>query len=251
MKNLILTTFILLLFYKPVIAQEEGVGIAAGLVLGAAAIALSIDNIQEQAELSATKWILSNYPNSKSFSLKTQSFDNKKMKDISAASLMTFYYQDYDVETLEYGKGEYLFKKAPNLNGQKKILLAFTSPGWVNDYGVDYSKISWFLIDKEEWLNMMVSYAKVASSEKDENILRNTIIEDGFIANKGIKSNNKKEFLIPFYKLSGDMYLVSDYNDKMKLIYNENSLGIYLKDTQSLIQIKRSTLINTHSFLFD
>ena len=56
---------------------------------------------------------------------------------------------------------------------------------------------------------------------------------------------------IPFYKLEGDMYLVSDYSEEMKLIYNERSLGIFLKETKDLVQIGRGNLINIHDYFFD
>ena len=56
---------------------------------------------------------------------------------------------------------------------------------------------------------------------------------------------------IPFYQLSGDMYVVTDYSNDMKFIYNERSLGIFLKDTRDLVQIKRSSLIELHEFFFE
>ena len=56
---------------------------------------------------------------------------------------------------------------------------------------------------------------------------------------------------IPFYKLGGDMYVVTDYSDQMKFIYNERSLGIFLKETKDLVQIGRSEIIKIHDFFFD
>ncbi len=56
---------------------------------------------------------------------------------------------------------------------------------------------------------------------------------------------------IPFYKLSGDMYVVTEYSDEMKFIYNERSLGIFLKETQDLVQIGRGSLIDIHEFFFE
>jgi hypothetical protein len=70
----------------------------------------------------------------------------------------------------------------------------------------------------------------------------------GVIDNKGIKVKNKLE--IPFYKLDGDSYLVTDYSPEMKFIYNEKSLCIFLKKTGDLVQMKRQTIIDTHLFLF-
>ena len=55
---------------------------------------------------------------------------------------------------------------------------------------------------------------------------------------------------IPFFKLEGDMYVTTDYSNEMKLIYNENSLGIFIKKSQDLVQMRRSTVIDIHEFLF-
>ena len=56
--------------------------------------------------------------------------------------------------------------------------------------------------------------------------------------------------MIPFYKINGDSYFISDYSDKMKLVYNEKSLGIFLKETKVLVQLSRRSLRDVHDFLF-
>jgi len=72
-------------------------------------------------------------------------------------------------------------------------------------------------------------------------------LKEGKIINKGVKVGRK--MTIPFYKLEGDMYLVTDYSEMMKLLYNEKSLGIYLKRTRNLVQIGRGDIIKIHDFL--
>lgn len=127
-------------------------------------------------------------------------------------------------------------------------MLGFTSQGWINEYGIDFNKVKWFLIDKAEWLDMMVSYVKVASREKTDSYAKE-ILESGKIVNRGLKMKSK--MAIPFYQLSGDMYVLADYSNEMKFIYNERSLGIFLKDTKDLVQIKRGSLIELHEFFFE
>lgn len=95
---------------------------------------------------------------------------------------------------------------------------------------------------------MMVSYVKVASDE-NVNIMVKSTIQNGRIVNKGVRLKNK--MTIPFYQLSGDMYVVTDYSKEMKFVYNEKSLGIFLKDTGDLVQIKRGSLIELHEFFFE
>lgn len=36
----------------------------------------------------------------------------------------------------------------------------------------------------------------------------------------------------------------------MKLVYNEKSLGIFLKETKVLVQLSRNSLRDVHDFLF-
>lgn len=219
-------------------AQNDGAAVAAvagGLIAIGAGVA-AVKQMEERAELTATQWILSNNPELTSFSLKTLSFNGKKLKDMSETSVITYKIQ------------EFVPANNPELNGKKQILFGFTSQGWINEYGIDFDKIKWFLIDDNEWMNMMISYVKVSSIENDTNILKN-ILRDGKVVNKGVKIKSK--LAIPFYKLKGDMYVVTDYSEKMKLIYNERSLGIFLKETRDLVQIGRGDIIEIHDYFFE
>jgi hypothetical protein len=234
----ILLITIALLLPKNINAQNNG-AIAAGAVgalVGIGAGIAAIEQMKERAELTATEWLLTNNPDMMSFSLKTIDFDGKKLKDMSSASVITFKIQEFSPTN------------KPKLDGKKYILLGFTSHGWINEYGIDFNKIKWFLIDKTKWTQMMVSYVKVASGETKDNYVEETLL-DGKIVNKGVKIKGK--LTIPFYQLEGDMYVVTDYSSEMKFIYNERSLGIFLKETGDLVQIRRGSLIELHEFFFE
>lgn len=239
MKRLfILVIIISSIIPKQVRAQNDGAAIAA-VAAGAVAVGATIAAVQqmkERAELTATEWVLTNHPDFTSFSLKTLSFDGKKLKDMSSTSVIIFKIQKFTP------------KDEPELDGKKYILFGFTSHGWISEYGIDFNKVSWYLIDSSEWMNMMTAYVKVSSDKKDESYLREQL-KNGKVVNKGVRVNNKLE--IPFFKLEGDMYLVTDYSSEMKLVYNERSLGIFIKDTQDLVQIARGDIIDIHEFFFD
>ena len=113
---------------------------------------------------------------------------------------------------------------------------------------VDFDKVKWFLIDDSEWMKMMIAYVKVSSEEKDGSILNETLLE-GKLVNKGVKVKSK--LVIPFFKLTGDMYVVTDYSPEMKLLYNERSLGIFLKQTRDLVQMGRGDIIDIHEYFFE
>tara|TARA_B110000902_G_scaffold234601_1_gene279307 strand:+ start:183 stop:899 length:717 start_codon:yes stop_codon:yes gene_type:complete len=235
-KALILFITIIFLLPQKSNAQNDGAIAAAGALVAIGSGIAAVKEMEERAELTATQWILSNNPELTSFSLKTLSFDGKKIKDMSSTSVITYKIQEFTPAN------------KPELDGRKQVLFGFTSHGWINQYGIDFNKIKWILVDDKEWMDIMVSYVKVSSSKSDDNSLINTL-RDGKVVNKGVKVKGK--LVIPFYKLTGDMYVVTDYSNDMKLIYNERSLGIFLKETANLVQLGRGDIIEIHDFFFD
>jgi hypothetical protein len=151
------------------------------------------------------------------------------------------------VSVISFKIQEFVPMDKPELNGRKQVLFGFTSHGWISEYGIDFDKVKWYLIDADEWMNMMVAYVKVASNEKNETSLRETL-HSGKVVNNGVKVKGKLE--VPFFKLNGDMYVVTDYSPEMELVYNEKSLGIFLKATRDLVQIGRGSIIDIHDFFF-
>jgi len=210
---------------------EAAAGIAAGIGLIAGGI-VSYEDQKERYELEGTEWILKNKPEIKAFSLKIIDLDGKKGSDLSNAKFYNFKVEEYLISSLS-----------------RKVLLCFVNPTWDKKTGVRYNSLKWLYIDKEEWINMMVSYLKIASPEKDGKVLRK-IIQKAQFSRYGLKVERKIK--LPFSKLlSNDKYLVTDYSDELKFVYNETSLGIYLKEAGNLIQIDRSTLKDMHNFLFE
>ncbi|WP_299252901.1 hypothetical protein [uncultured Lacinutrix sp.] len=237
MKKSILFLFVLVYFMpKQVSGQNEGTVAAIGGLLAIGAGIAAVDQMKEQAELTATQWVLTNHPTLTSFSLKTLDFDGKKVKDMSSTSVISFKIQ-------EFTAGD-----KPELDGRKQVLFGFTSRGWISEYGIDFEKVKWYLIDDAEWLNMMLAYVKVASNETNNTTIMSTL-KEGKVVNRGVKVKSK--LIIPFFKLEGDMYVVTDYSSDMKLLYNERSLGIFLKETNDLVQIGRGDIIKIHDFFFD
>lgn len=236
-KLITLLIIVLILMPKKVEAQNND-AVAVAAVAGLAAIGASIiavEQMKEQAELTATQWILKNHPELTSFSLKTLDFEGKKLKDMSSVSVILFNIQEFQPQ------------EKPVLNGKKQVLFGFTSNGWVSESGVNFDKVKWYLIDESEWIKMMTSYVKVASGVNDDKLIKDKLVE-GKIVNKGLKINSK--LVVPFFELTGDMYVVTDYSNDMKFIYNERSLGVFLKETNDLVQIGRNEIIDIHDFFF-
>ena len=123
-----LIIFITLIYLAPhpVKAQNDGAVIAASALLAIGGGIAAVKQMEERAELTATQWILSNNPELTSFSLKTLSFDGKKLKDMSTTSVITYKIQEFTPAD------------NPEFNGLKQILFGFTSQGWINEYGIDF-----------------------------------------------------------------------------------------------------------------
>jgi hypothetical protein len=237
-KLLTLLIIISILLPKKIEAQSDGAGAVAlvGGLLAIGAGVAAVKQMKERAELTATQWVLANRPEMDSFSLKTLDFDGKKLKDMSSVSVILFNIQEFEP------------MDKPELDGKKQVLFGFTSRGWISEQGINFDKVKWMLVDVSEWLKMMTSYVKVASGEVNNKHINDALVA-GKIVNKGIRG--KGDLDIPFYKLEGDMYVVTDYSDEMKFIYNERSFGIFLKETGDLVQIGRSEIINIHEFFLD
>lgn len=238
MKKIILLSLlsILILSPKKINAQKEvALGAAVGTIIGIGTGIAAFKIMEEQLELSATEWVLSNRDDLSEFYLEVMNFNSAKWSDLSNTSVIPFKVHEIEMNGV------------PSITGKRRVLLCFTSSGWITQSGVDVSKIEWFLINEDEWLNMMVSFVKVANENKDEASIRE-LLPKTQIEKKGLKLNKKT--VLPFYKLNGDAYLVSNYSDKMKLVYNEKSLGIFLKETQVLVQLGRTSLRDIHDFLF-
>ena len=214
--------------------NEAAAAAAAGILAIGAGIA-AIEQLKEQLEQKAVEEVLTAYPNLINFELKTGSLKGTKMKDLSSVGIVTFEIKDIDTSN-------------------KYVLFAFLSNGWSNQFGVDYSKLKWKLFTRNEWNKLMQAYIKTAS--KIEISIED--VASSKIVNKGVQQN--KKFIIEFSKIKGDVYYTSDYSDEFKIVFNERSLGLYLKQSNpdefrrggprgELVQIRRNSIIRAHSFL--
>lgn len=91
---------------------------------------------------------------------------------------------------ITFKKQESSSKDRPSLDGKRHVLLAFTSHGWIDDQGIDFNKVSWYIFDLAQWTNMMTALTKVASKEKNEAVLKDTLT-NGVDINKAIKVKEK------------------------------------------------------------
>jgi len=199
---------------------ETTAAIAAGVLSIGAAIA-SIEQVKEGLELAAVQEVLKNYPDLIDFRLSTNAFNGVKLKDLSNVGVVTFEITNAS-------------------NNEKFVLFGFSSNGWVNENGVNFSEIIWKNFDKIEWNRLMQAYVKTAS----KTTIPLDAIQTVKIVNKGVMAGSR--YLIEFDKLKGDSYQTSDYSEDFKIVFNEKSLGLFLKKTSDLVQISKKAIIKGH-----
>ena len=237
MKKLFTISLVILMLIpsKAKSQNNEGAAAAAAGLLAIGAGIAAIEQLKEQLEQKAVEEVLTAYPSLVNFELKTGSLKGTKMKDLSSVGIVTFEIKDLD-------------------SSEKFVLFAFLSNGWSNQFGVDYSKLKWKLFSRNEWNKLMQAYIKTASKIE----ISIDDVASSKIVNKGVQQN--KKFIIEFSKIKGDVYYTSDYSDEFKIVFNERSLGLYLKESNpdefrrggprgDLVQIRRKSIIKAHSFL--
>lgn len=237
MKKLFTIALVILMLipFKAKSQNNEGAAAAAAGLLAIGAGIAAIEQLKEQLEQKAVEEVLTAYPSLVNFELKTGSLKGTKMKDLSSVGIVTFEIKDLD-------------------SSEKFVLFAFLSNGWSNQFGVDYSKLKWKLFSRNEWNKLMQAYIKTASKIE----ISIDDVASSKIVNKGVQQN--KKFIIEFSKIKGDVYYTSDYSDEFKIVFNERSLGLYLKESNpdefrrggprgDLVQIRRKSIIKAHSFL--
>jgi len=255
--------------------EKAAVGAGAALAIGAAAF--QIHQLIEMWELTATEYVLDTRPEAQEFTLKlNKPFANStKWSDVSNVSILSF----------NIGYSKYIDAE----NSNREVLLMFLDPGYMTQYGIDLTLVSWRYISKDEWNELLKVYVsnavgfnviederayvyekiKPASNKKYE--IEQTIISNqGDTINYGKTTmyvpldkmqigtkwlyygagpNSNRVDIVPLQKLGGDSYVRSPFSENMDVLYNERSMGLYLKDSRRLIQLSKSVVNSIHDFL--
>jgi hypothetical protein len=250
--NLALTLILLtyLLVPKNSYSQKKGDGLAAAAVVGAVgaigtaiAAAASIEDAKESMERYMVEWILASKDHSKktTFDLSMIGWEASKREDLNRVSVVGF----------SYDEGL----------GWKNVILLVLSPGWINEYGVDFKKVSVYEINKDKFSKLLLAYLNLSKSldeveiENLESIpvttnkskTRAPIYLISGISTSGIEFENKggQKFIFQFNQLGNgdDTHTVIDVDEDFKIDFNEGNLNIYFKETKDIIKLKRSFLL--------
>ncbi len=190
------------------------------LLIGGAALATgvsafsyfaSIEQMKEGMEQKATEWYLANHPEERLFRLKMKNFDITKFSDLSNVSCMLYTVYTYHLDSRKLK--------------EKFVLLSFHSHGWINDQGVNFTNVTYYLLSQNQWENLIKLWVETISptpidwtqglpefekcSEKkyipnDPRYLKIENNIDGIRSNDFYEiSNEFKTYPIPFLRFSG------------------------------------------------
>jgi len=254
-------------------AAVAGAAVAGALAIGAAAF--EMHQIIEMWELTATEYVLETKPEATEFTLKLNRpfVGSIKWSDVSNISILSF--------NIKYSVFDE-FKRA-----KREVLLMFMDDGYMTEYGINVTKVTWKVINRDEWNNMLDAYVQLATGidvidfgqayiheplkkknfdktnpnhiytvnrDMDTNYFEKTkqflSLANGIsFDNGGLYDGSGFYKIAAFNRISGDAYLINDFSDQFKIVYNERSLGLFIKETNKLVQLRRSVLNEITSFI--
>ena len=197
-----------LIFPNHIIAQKNNSGETAAAAIGALAAigsaVAAIENYKEILETKAVNYIMKNHPEHTQFRIQLIQGvyeSTKKRSDQSEVTVVPFGFTE-----LENGKP----------TNTQKILFMFTSPGWVNNNGVNLSRVTWEFLTKDDWNNLIRSFANLNSPAQE-------IGEDFFVPiYKKVKGKQKED--------ASDILTITNRNDSGKRTYKITSEAVHIND---------------------
>lgn len=183
----------------------------AGMALAGIGTAIAvIESIKEQLEYHATNHILLNYEDFDAVRIKVLDFSGKKITDIGAMNSITF-----SVTVLESDPQNCKYNEA-----EKFVLMALLSPGWINEYGVDYTEIKWDMWNQKKWNDLMFKFFDM-NSPVDISIYSDSL-------------------LIPYYKKINSRYY--DTTSTKQVVFTVDGYTNYYEHTDEYFSINQAKL---------
>ena len=204
--------FMLSIFIPKKAVSQDNDGLWGALAVGAVAAAIAIEDNKEYLEALASNEIFSNYSEYQQFRVKVIGWGDggKRLSDKGKANIYPFAFTE-------------LHNNSETNN--RKLLILFASPGWVNEYGLDYTKVRWEFWSVEDWNRLLSIYSEFNSPV-------NMTIESGLIpifrkeGNKGITTSqfNNRE------KNEGDIYVNDSKDLYYQYIQDENKSSVSISN---------------------
>ena len=287
MKKIFFLTLCILILINPIKTYSQNNNDAA-IIAGAASL-LSIyaaaEQQKEMLELQALNYLLSNHPEYSNFRLKVLGFGQggQKLSDNSNSYMIPFSLIEMDGDKLtsnkkllflfissnwltnngiDYSKWRweiYDAKKWNHLMSEYFETISYSAL-LINNDSIDVYTLSKGYVPKSNEINgydYLIKYNIVDDKRVPVYYVRNNIkvhISKVNITKEGLTSKigkSRRKLIYPFLQLEGDDYRVKDFDHLFKIFCNENSLGLFRKDTNDSMLISRVLLRKIHTFIND
>jgi hypothetical protein len=289
MKKIILLLMIAIIIFNPIKLYSQSDNDAAVItgVAGVLSIYAAIEQQKETLEQKALDYLLSSHPEYDNFRLKVIGLGQggQKLSDNSNSYLIPFSIVMMDDENITTDKKLlflYISSNWANGNGidfSKWKWEIYDSKKWnllmsnffelsscsklsiINDSISVYKRQVSYVPETDEkqgydyvtrveivnQKNVSVYYKK--ASEKIH-ISKVRLTTEGLVGKVG-SGFSIGTLMYPFLKLKGDDYRVKYFNNSFKIYCNENSLGLFRKDTEDSMLLSRVMIRKIHKFIND
>ena len=261
-------------------------GVASGIVTGlAAGITYNAlrKSLEETFENNATEWVLSN-DTITDFKLSIIRFDAVKDEDFQNVTAIPFIVQPKEIENsyiilfvlsrgwqnqfgIDFTKVKPIIMDREYWGRLMKAYLNICGQFQVDDINniQTYLKIpASFVLSEEDKKSGDFLYINKYSSSGQISLQRlrktsykmslsslNDIDDDNFRFFKKLEGNKSETGFFPLKNNRGeDMHLIIDFDESLKIDYNEDDLNLFVKETKDLFKLKRKVLIDISKKLF-
>lgn len=225
-------------------SQNSAIGVAVGsAIVAGVATAIAIENLKDGMENNMVKWVLENknFSNKVQFDLELIKWDAVKNEDLNSLKVAGFLYKQIDNEPI--------------------ILLNALSHGWYNEYGIVYSKVNVYEINKDYWTKILKTFINISKNDDVPEINIDSIpvfnrkqkisyISIKYLSNitkEGLEFTDENGELKKFnFKIIASRigHIAKDFDENFKIDFTEGNINLYLNKTQNLISIKRDFIID-------
>lgn len=224
--------------------QTAAIGAAVGsAIVAGVATAIAIENLKDGMENNMVKWVLENknFSNKVQFDLELIKWDAVKNEDLNSLKMAGFLYKEIDHEPV--------------------ILLNALSHGWYNEYGIVYSKVNVYEINKDYWAKILQTFINISKNDDIPEVNIDSIpvinrkqkisyISIKYLTNitkEGLEFTDENGELKKFnFKIIANRigHIAKNFDENFKIDFTEGNINLYLNKTQNLISIKRDFIID-------
>jgi len=165
------------------------VAVAAGVagVAGIFAIVASWEEWVESAELSAAEYYLKSTPGlDKPFELKLLNSKGTSFKDLSSTTTLVFAITELDINNSD----------TSFYNPNKKLLILFLNSGWINEYGIDFTKVIPVIFTSNDWFNLYKEFLNISGFPKIESLSKMKLLKK-VTENDYLAETEKERYFFP------------------------------------------------------